>query len=158
MHQLVGKPLTIAVATEKCLKELPNRHGIHPQVIPAFCAAQLDGGFDTKLGFDNSSNLFSFICLIQGKNDFDPGWNISACAMGHTTITKPASEQIAQFSIENEAILNLVVCAPIRYIAVVAARCRFKELAVLCFIFWDVIQERDYVGRVFLTVICDGNV
>ena len=113
MHQLVGKPLTIAVATEKCLKELPNGHGIHPQVIPAFCIAQLDGGFDTKLGFDNSRNLFSFIFLIQGKNDFDPGWNISACAMRHTTITKPASEQIAQFSIENQSILNLVVCSPI---------------------------------------------
>src|SRR5258708_18361479 len=134
MHQLVGNPLIIAVAAEKCLKELTNGHGIHPQVIPAFCTAQLDGALDTKLGFDNSSNLFSFIFLIQGKNDFDPGWNISACAMGHTTITKPASKQIAHFSIENQAILNLVVCSPIRYITVVAARSRFKELAILRFI------------------------
>ncbi len=158
MHQLVGKPLTIAVATEKCLKELPNGHGIHPQVIPAFCTAQLDGAFDTELGFDNSSNLFSFIFLIQGKNDFDPGWNISACAMRHTTITKPASEQIAQFSIENQAIMNLVVCSPIRYITVIAACGCFKELAVLRFMFWDVILEGDYVGRAFLAVLCDGNV
>src|SRR5437016_6106866 len=158
MHQLFRYPLTIAVATEKCLKELPNGHGIHPQVIPAFCTAQLDGAFDTKLGFDNSSNLFSFIFLIQGKNDFDPGWNISACAVSYTTITKPASEQIAQFSIENQAILNLVVGSPIRYMTVIAARCRFKELAVLRFIFRDVILEGDYVGRAFLTVKCDGNV
>src|SRR6266849_4383665 len=134
MHQLVRNLLTIAVVTEKCLKELPNGHGIHPQVIPAFCTAQLDGAFDAKLGFDNSSNLFSFIFLIQGKNDFDPGWNICASAMGHTTVTQPASEQVAQFSIENQMILNLVVCSPIRYITVIAACCRFKELAVLRFI------------------------
>src|SRR5712691_2475978 len=158
MHQLIRNPLTMAVATEKCLKELPNRHGIHPQVIPAFCTAQLDGGFDTKLGFDNSSNLFGFICLIQGKNDFDPGWNISAGAMGHTTITKPASEQIAQISIENQAILKLVVCSPIRYITVSAARCRFKELAALRFVSRNVILEEDSVGSAFLAVICDGNI
>src|SRR2546429_4557331 len=158
MHQLVGKPLPIAVATEKCLKELPNGHGMHPQVIPTFCTAQLDGALDTKPGFDNSSNLFSFIFLIQGKNDFDSGWNISACAMSYTTITKPTPEQIAQFSIENQAILNLVVGSPIRYMTVIAARCSFKELAVLRFILWDVILEGDDVGRAFLSVICDGNV
>src|SRR5690349_12775781 len=143
MHQLVGNPLTMAVATEKCLKELSNGHGIHPQVIPAFCAAQLDGAFDTELCFDNSSNLRSFIFLIQGKNEFDPGWNISARAMRHTTITKPASEQIAQFSIENQVILNLAVSSPIRYITVIAACCRFKELAVFRFILWNVILEGD---------------
>src|SRR6266516_7795054 len=157
MHQLVGKPLTIAVATEKCLKELPNGHGIHPQVIPAFCTAQLDGAFDTELGFDNSSNLFSFIFLIQGKNDFDPGWNISACAMRHTTITKPASEQIAQFAIENQAIMNLVVGSPIRYITVIAACGCFKDLAVLRFMFWGVILDGGYVGWVCCVVILAGN-
>src|SRR5260370_12012829 len=131
MHQLVGKPLTIAIATEKCLKELPKGHGIHPQVIPAFCTAQLDGAFDTKFGFDNSSNLYRFVFLIQGKNDFDPRWDICAGAMNYAAITKPASEQIAQFSIESQAIVELVVCSPIRYVTVRAARCRFEELPVL---------------------------
>src|SRR5260370_22571903 len=134
MHQLVGKPLTIAIATEKCLKELPKGNGIHPQVIPAFCTAQFDGAFDTKFGFDNSSNLYRFVFLIQGKNDFDPRWNICAAAMGDTTIPKPAPEQIAQLFIENQAIVELVVCSPIRYITVRAARCRFEELAVLSLI------------------------
>src|ERR1700694_3854597 len=147
MHQLVRNPLTIAVATKKCLKELPKGHGIHPQVIPAFCTAQLDGAFDTKLGFDNASNLYSFVFLIQGENDFDARWNICTSAMGHTTITKPASEQVAQISIENQLILNLVMCSPIRDITVIAACCCFKELAILCFVTWNIVQERDYVGR-----------
>src|SRR6266852_6479023 len=131
MHQLVRNPLTMTVAAEKCLKELPKWHGIHPQVIPAFCIAQLDGAFDAKLGFDNAKNLLSFIFLIQRKNDLDPRRNISACAMGHATITKPAPEQVAHISIENQAIIDLVVCSPIRYVTVRAARCRFEELAVV---------------------------
>src|SRR5215469_7853766 len=99
MHQLVGNPFTIAVATEKCFKELSKGHGIYPQIIPAFSTAQLDGAFDAKFGFDNSGNLYGFFFLIQGKNDFDPGWNISASAMGYAAVTKPAPEQVAQFSI-----------------------------------------------------------
>src|SRR2546421_11287132 len=78
--------------------------------------------------------------------------------MGHTTITKPASEQIAQFSIENQSILNLEVCSPIRYITVITACCRFKELAVVRFISRNVILEVDYVGGVLLAIICNGDV
>src|SRR5579864_3347858 len=135
MHQLVRKPLTIAIATKKSLKELPEGHRIHPQVIPAFRTAQLDRAFNTKLGFDNSKNLFSFIFLIQGKNDFDSRWNICTSAVGYTTITKPASEQVTQFSIQNQTILKLVVCSPIRYITMIATSSCLKELAVLCFVF-----------------------
>src|SRR5579864_254590 len=126
MHQLVGEPLTIAVATEKRLEELSERHRIHPQIIPAFCTAQLDGAFDAKLCFDNSSNLLSFFLLFQGKNELDPGWNVCACAMSHTTVTEPTSQQIAQFPIENQVIVKLVVCSPVRYITVVATCCCFK--------------------------------
>src|SRR5215467_6798825 len=105
MHQLVRKLFTIAVATKKCLEELTNGHGIHPQVIPTFCTAQLDRALDTELSFDNSSDLLRFICLIQGKNKLDTRWNIAAGAMCHTAITEPASKQIAQCSIEDEMIL-----------------------------------------------------
>src|SRR5579859_4550010 len=124
----------MAVATEKCFKELPNGHRIHPEIIPAFCTAQLDGGFDTQPGFDNSSNLCSFFFLIQGKNDFDSGWNVCTGTMGYTSIAKPAPEQIAQISIKSQPIMNFIVCSPIRHITVIAACCCFKELSILCFI------------------------
>src|SRR5690349_23543051 len=106
MHQPVGYLFAIAVAAEKCLEELSKRHGVHPQIVPAFGAAQLDGAFDTKFGFDNTGGLYRFFFLLQRKDDFDTGRNISTGAMGNTSITEPAPEQVAQIFVKNQAIIE----------------------------------------------------
>src|SRR5215470_12822836 len=110
MHQLVGNLLTMAVAAKESLEELSKWHGMHPQIIPAFCITQIDGRFDAKFGFDDSRNFFSLFLLIQGKNNFDSRWNICTSTMSNTSITKPASKQVTQVSIEFQTILNFMIC------------------------------------------------